>query len=587
MLMWQTSWRLPALLALAALHANCTRAGFDASADAGSNNDVLPVTFQVEHVFSVENSNWNSYVDNDGATPVEASGVSCDLSANGYNQCVHGGERRKVVVPNIASCAGLSIEDALGLFDWLCCDDIDGTATFYTTRLASGKGLRDLVHASGFHENSVTVRLNDTLVSTTTPKVWGWTNPVQPLPDNEVGGPLSLDTPGGIYVLDSSRASGGYVIDGDGISVVALRGGTLSWNDSSEVSCPGTTGADRRALICAWEQDRLWIEGDFTGGSGAVMAHQLLHLAGSRYSVLNQIKASRTQEGFGTENAALRLDLGSSRLTDIDVDHSGGDGLSLGDTHHTSLVRVRVGAARMDGIYLWSSAHHNRFNQIMVTGSRANGIVVEGNNNTFLNTEASSNGTADIHGGFKVAGTENRLFGVDAHNNFHSGLLLYRASGTTVVGGRFSNNGSSGVRLMGFEGRSSLDNTLVSIVSANNAHGIYLNAWDAAHKTLRTIVSHASVFNNSFMGLNTGFGDDNLVNQMLSISNAQIGVALHSDSDNNVLSQIASGFNSSYNIDINGGSDNNRFTQGLLLGGTTQNCHVAADSSGLIDGRWP
>jgi hypothetical protein len=150
----------------------------------GANKNIVisaPLSLSVLAVHPTYGSNWNDYVKYDvpGLKPYEQTDENCSASETGYygepNGCVHGGEMRKVVVTGFVSCAGLSITDALGAFDWVC-DASLGTATFYSVKLKQGKGLRDLITSGGtWQNNSVTVLQSATTIGTSSSMAW-WSN---------------------------------------------------------------------------------------------------------------------------------------------------------------------------------------------------------------------------------------------------------------------------------------------------------------------------------------------------------------------------------------------------------------------------
>lgn len=133
---------------------------------------------------------------------------------------------RKIVLSGLSSCSGLSITDSLGVFVWYCVVK-NGTATFYSIDFQQGSGLGNLVNATSWNNNSVTLsgtNGNYIYAGTSSSSVWGWTNPITPLPINSLitDSPVALGVAGTVYVLASSRASEGYSFTAPHIAVVTL-----------------------------------------------------------------------------------------------------------------------------------------------------------------------------------------------------------------------------------------------------------------------------------------------------------------------------------------------------------------------------
>lgn len=126
---------------------------------------------------------WLDYVKNDGATRTSATDAACNPVADGptYTACVHGGELRRVALPGLSSCAGVSATDTLGAFDWIC--QAAGSAVeVVSTGLATGKHLTDLLDFSGnaWKLNAVAISKDNQPYAASEAAAW-WTNPIKPL----------------------------------------------------------------------------------------------------------------------------------------------------------------------------------------------------------------------------------------------------------------------------------------------------------------------------------------------------------------------------------------------------------------------
>lgn len=108
------------------------------------------------------NSNWNDYVRNDNVTKYSASNTTCDgTETNNLLEklCIHGAEIQKVDAPSLeGNCSGVSAEDSLGLFNWIC-DDSLGHPTFYSVGLKQEKSLSDALTATSFKPNRIEISM--------------------------------------------------------------------------------------------------------------------------------------------------------------------------------------------------------------------------------------------------------------------------------------------------------------------------------------------------------------------------------------------------------------------------------------------
>ncbi len=205
----------------------------------------------VEPVYRAAGSDWNDHVRVTvaGAAPYHQTDLACSGNEAELHQCVHGGELRKVAITGTASCSGLTLVDSLAAFTWEC-DDSDGTATFFSTHLQPGRGLRDLITGLAFVPLHVEVTgAGEPRASA--PEVW-WENPFRSLDepdlDNQPGGvpqPVELSEEGTIYVLPAERLTAGYVVTAPRVAVVTQAGPlrwSSDWNSTSSSNCNDSTG---------------------------------------------------------------------------------------------------------------------------------------------------------------------------------------------------------------------------------------------------------------------------------------------------------------------------------------------------------
>ena len=177
-------------------------------------------------------------------------------------------------MPRARACAGLTAADDFGAFEWTCSGATD-PVTFYSTQLAVGKGLRDLVTADAWLPNKVTVSNGGQPVFVTPSSVW-WSNPVMPLPANPgaTAGPLLLTGAGTIYTQTGDATTSGYDLYGsasDGIAIVTLGSATLAYSGLAALWCTSPAGnigtTSDAALVCAGSVTNLWIEARLAGAN--------------------------------------------------------------------------------------------------------------------------------------------------------------------------------------------------------------------------------------------------------------------------------------------------------------------------------
>lgn len=232
--------------------------------------EVDTVTVRVEPLYPRHGAGWNDYVSRSDPSsgPLAQADAACSAGAGEfYSACVHGGDKRRFVVPNARTCAGLSAEDSAAAFNWLCRVEADA-AVFYSAGLAENAALASLVDASGWRPLAVVVRLAgcDTPVAQSEPARW-WSNPVFEAPLGSVGStdPVDLSTAGAVYVVTTSREVAGYRLSADKVSLTTLGGAVLRQRPSAARACVTNNFTDSACLVEANSRRFVWIEGAYAG----------------------------------------------------------------------------------------------------------------------------------------------------------------------------------------------------------------------------------------------------------------------------------------------------------------------------------
>ena len=387
---------------------------------AGPGTPPIAGTVSVDPVYPVNGMNWADWVINDGSNPHNAADNPCTAGTSGHYGCLHGGELRKVNVPEVASCSGATAWDSLSAFKWDCYDSV-GHAVFYS-KMNGDKTLKDLVSEAGWIPNQVTVDVGG--VQYQSPMGAWWGNPVMALPDNSAGITTTLPTAGTVYVADGARSTKGYIIGSSNISVVAKAGMVLVHETNCDTSTVAVGAGAHSCLLQADSKDFLWIEGYFGDPAPIANTAGLLFL-NTNHSVITNSAFDRFYVGaylynskhnkvkwVGTSNSGfMGLKLSNSAnenhvqyfrsaneaqggvqlvtssknvLQHLSLHNEGTNGLSLNSAGENYISGVVISNTGGKGISL-STSHQNTFSQITIANTANQGIYMGGNNNTFHN----------------------------------------------------------------------------------------------------------------------------------------------------------------------------------------------------------
>jgi len=371
--------------------------------------------------------NWNDYVLPDGSP--------CPASTPGpASACLHAGEMRRVPLP-AASCDDVSASDLLGAFTWRCRPGVGGVE-LVTDRT---RALADLVDASGWRPNVVTVRVGLYVALETDPATRWWGNPVQTLPPS-IGAPALLDQAGTVYVHVTDAIGAGYNLAADRIGFVSLEGASVGLTDPSTVNCAAdgeVVPPDRTCVLAAGGQSFLWIEADID----AVDADHSLLLRNVRRS---RVQHTRVRGGLDDSLALLSSD--ANRLEQIVLEGQVGSlsGLWVASAGGNVVRGVDASAWGRHGVFL-QSAWANVIADLYLTNNGANGLEVfsdSSRGNLITNVISTNN---DGHGVFINDAELNVLCHVAALNNLDYGVYLSDAVSAHHIAA--INNSSGGVNV--------------------------------------------------------------------------------------------------------------------------------------------
>lgn len=503
------------------------------AADTGFFNRLLgrPVIITVNVVPAYSNgTNWNDYVKNDGADPYSAGNIACTGSETGYYEvCLHGGERRKVVITGYTTCTGLTITDNLSLWDWTC-QMKSSTATFFTIGLKNGKGLADLINSStnAWNTNNyVTVKLNGNTVAQSPAANWGWTNAIAQLPNNSASGITTLGTAGTIYTLSASRATGGYQITAPRVSIVIPPGVTLSHrNPGSEIkTCvwnTGSTTAPDTVCTVVLPSGTLfaWIEGKITGFRTTTYNDNVIVLASTKFSRLNNVTVT------------------DYNLLGIEVCNSDSNLF-----RNITIYDFEAGVTFSGGMYI---------EQDWLGGANPGS-----DNNRFYNVTIARSKSATVAAGQAIV-TNSSL------NNIYYNLKFYNLGNNSAM-----------------ESQSNSDEILTNVLIANTDDDGTNTSGFHSYQSNGITMHHATVTNGSISNLSIQEGSGHTLNQIVAANAGPTGSDIWLNTPSNIkLSQIAAldGAWASIGEQF---ITNGDFNYNIVVGGTSVPCSIGAGNTNL------
>lgn len=423
------------------IYANRTSSGFTSSCSTTSATyNFLKLTIAPVYTNAAK---WNDYIRNNGSTvftATDSAGNVCDgTETGGYSSCIHGGEKRKVDLPGLTSCSGLTMKDNLNVFNWGCVL-ANGTPRFYSIGLKAGKGLGHLIAAGGTSWASFYVSLyqNGSLLLSGAGSTSVWENTIYNL--TTLTGTYALGASSYVYTISSNITRGGISLEADKIALVALPGYNLKISSSAKncIVSSGETGTgSSTCLVTAGSQKFLWIEGAFDA-DGTYFADYTMLLYNISFSRLHNVMA------YFSKNSGIYLSNSNNNfLTGLKLAYHNSSGsaqsgasLYLSNSNNNQVIDVTTSNNNYSascstganaGILIDQSSSNSLVNIISVS-NYAHGIslINSSTNNTISNANVISNGSITSCSGIYASSTTNtNLNNILALNNSGSGLYLY------------------------------------------------------------------------------------------------------------------------------------------------------------------
>ena len=496
--------------------------------------------------------NWNHYV-----VDSTLGGVFNDNNtrciAGTHPNCHHAGELRKIVIPDLNSCSAITISEHLNAFDWDCIDFANAGPVTLRGRLKKNKGLRDLVDATQWKGNLVSVFNSGVEVFRHTNNQW-WMNGIRNI--DELGsyaygdtiptlsggqvvgqntsasptGNLStwkLQQPEFIYVASSNTTLAGLILGAGEVSLVTINGAEISLGHDNN-TCNSTTisaaSPDTNAVVCGGLANFNWIEAKVRGFSN--LTDKVLFLKNANFITIRNSTIT-----FGNEC--------------IEMPSPGAQGPSL-------ILNSFVSSCVNNGLLANSAQNLEIRDSVFSNMSTGYGISLNGTggNNVIEDTTVHLN----YYAGINITGSNNnnRLNRVSAFNTLSGAGIRILTNGNVLKGIKTGGNHGDGLNL---NGSSSMHNKVVGLLSVQNS-GYGLNVDNVAS---RNTIVNATIANNYKGATFNNSTYNTLVNSVI-FNSYGLYSALHlNNASQNFFSGLAVA-QGDVNIRIDGGT-NNTFTK--------------------------
>ena len=440
-------------------------------------------TTTVAAVYPTNGANWLSYVSWANATndAYSQTDAACTATSNyGYYKCIHGGELRKAALTGWTACnSKLTATDTLQAFRWKCMV-LSGTAHMVSFGLKDDKRLADLINATSWKNNSISIKYDGLEIFTSSATTWH-SNTITALTDNSANGAsvVTLNSSGTIYTLASSRQSTGYRLDANNIAITTLGTATLQMNSSAADNCDfecdinGTING--KCLVTSNANYLLWIEGQYDGNSATACTLAVKSAKNVKFRHVS------------TKNSALN-----------------GKGIQMRSSSYIHVSHVR------------SSNDHYGVNSSLsdyviisdVVGSNSYNSVVYNNQGDNLIVTRVSAFNSKVDGIYSYSGSRNTFAFLTAINNAESGIEIYRDDYDALHSAFFANNGASGFY---GQGNTAKTKSIVAgqFISVNNGtYGIEMKDEEKNSQFTGSLILGNNTTANCLGGTNYGINND-------------------------------------------------------------------------------
>jgi hypothetical protein len=334
------------------------------------------------------------------------------------------------------SCVGLTAQDELNAFEWICIDT-SVPVRMISIGLKADKNLSSLIDfsSSAWKENRVIVSDNNTVYGQSPWSLW-WGNPV--IVDND--GSNGLDMNEGDIRIITANAAARYVFGQNKVALVVDP--TITLTGSTAFLEQLVTAENLRYL---WFEGRLDVTNDYIGVAWISV----------NFSVLRNVAASNATHGV-----FLTLSTNNSLAKIYTSNTSGGLTFST-EADNNTISDVSLSNS-YDGLYLNDGASNNRFSQV-VTANNVNGVnLSNATDNTFTNVTSSYNDTGIY---INFISNNNNLSFITTNNNK---IGFYIGASSNLISQVASSGNDDGFSF--YNGANNIISNIIA--SDNNNYGI-------------------------------------------------------------------------------------------------------------------
>lgn len=521
----------------------------------------------VEPLYPSNGPRWQDYVKNPEVITGALPDVACEAGVDSYfgqGACLDGGEYRVIEAGYLASCDGVTAEDNLSAFNWVC-DVSSGSVRIQSTGLKAWVALTDLIDfdAVAFKDNFVTITSPGGTASTQ-PTKW-WRNKIRvsnsgvdsfsyyPY-DNDII--LVTDNVPAFYTVRSNTA----LLVQPGYSVSGYTRSKYIVSTNLDVDTNFTRVEGRFDDVTRGTAGGIRISGDFkklmnvqvanTGGDGISMDK-------GNSELVNVVSSNNSGQGLTIGGRNLYVDgvtatgnLGTAEAIEItNYDHITLKNINVSDNLNASaglLMPPNCELLMMENV----TANNNGGDGVKIGGWDGSVLIRSYN---IANLTANDNGGNGLYVGDTA---QSDFFNISAHRNGLDGVYMDTAENSKINEVDASGNGSDGVVIYRWD-----DSAVKNIRTADNVgYGIM---FEQSH---RLIVSNIISANNAISGISADTVDGSIWNNLTTANNAVNGMTNSSNSserDPNVFLGITSVNNGAYGLS-SGGLSAYQY-QGVLL----------------------
>jgi len=400
---------------------NCVISNGSASGQITSENVSVSIfcVGEITAFYATNGLNWNDYIINDGNSSITSTGSACAGNGNGYSSCINGGEIRFVSVPGIDSCIGITANDNLNAFNWVCDASNINDIKLVSTSLNQETSLSDLVDFDfiQWKPNNLKVYKDQVLYVETPLSQW-WSNPIIEMPADG-----NLNTIGNIYLITSDP----------GVAI------TFSADKTALLVKPKITASTAVSidnLITATDRKYIWIEGAYN----ATTTTDGIDFLRVTNSTIRNTRVFYKDYVASTGNFRLIYFTfsDSNYLKDVFVTNSSVNGIDLYSSNFNNFSHIVSANNGNFGVYLQLS-RNNVFTQLTAANNISGvHLTSQSYNNVFINTTSINNG-----GGFGLwepGSGSNVIHNLTAFNNASSGLHV-TSSENSIINFASTHNG--------------------------------------------------------------------------------------------------------------------------------------------------